>query len=57
MKKIIAAITLLTLVATLFTGCGFTCSACGEKSSGEKHELLGQEICDDCWNEAFGAFG
>ena len=57
MKKIIAAITLLTLVATLFTGCGFTCSVCGEKSIGEKHELLGQEICDDCWSEAFGAFG
>lgn len=54
MKKIIAAITMLTLVATLFTACGFTCDACGEKSSGEQHDFLGMKVCDDCWGEAFG---
>ena len=54
MKKIIAAITMLTLVATLFTACGFTCDICGEKSSGEKHELLGAAICDDCWGSSIG---
>lgn len=57
MKKLIAIICLVLVMASLLTACGkkFTCDLCQEKKSGKKHteELLGEKItyCDECYKE------
>ena len=56
MKKLIGLLLLLSMLATLLTGCGkFTCDLCGEERSGKqyKEEILGEEIvyCRECYDE------
>lgn len=53
MKKFVALLMLVIVVATLFCGCGkFTCDICGEEKTGRKYteEIMGEKIsyCKDC---------
>ena len=58
MKKIICALLLVSLLATMFVACGeetFECDGCGEEVTSKKHteEFLGEKVdmCDDCYEE------
>lgn len=56
MKKLVAIVCLVLVMATMLTACGkFKCGLCGEEKSGKKHEekVMGEKItyCDDCYKE------
>ena len=56
MKKLVAIMCLVLVMATMLTACSkFTCDLCGEKKSGKKHEekILGESVvyCDECYKE------
>lgn len=44
----------VSIVAVLLMGlvaCGkFTCAACGEKKSGKKHNVFGEDVCSSCYS-------
>lgn len=53
MKRLIAVVALVMVMAVMMTACGkFKCALCREEKFGIKHEttVLGQEIvyCSDC---------
>ena len=53
MKKFVALLLVVVLMATMLCACGsFKCDLCGKEKSGKKYteNLLGQEIsyCSDC---------
>ena len=49
MKKKLAVLAMAGIMLLALVGCSFTCDLCGETSSGDKHEFLGMEVCDDCF--------
>ena len=56
MKRIICALLLVVVLATMLTACGkFECDMCGEEKSGKKYEedFFGEEIviCKDCYED------
>ena len=56
MKRILCALILVAMLATMLTGCGkFTCDLCNKEKSGKQYtdEIFGQQViyCQDCYNE------
>ena len=52
MKKLIAVLCLLVVMASMLTACKFTCDLCGEEKTGKqtKGEVMGEEVvyCKEC---------
>ena len=57
MKKLIALVLLVVMMATMLAACGkFTCDICDEEKSGKQYEgaVLGEEFiaCEDCYEKS-----
>ena len=61
MKKLIAVLCMVLVMATMLTACKFTCDICEEEKSGKKQtgELNGKKVvyCEDCESEYKAAEG